>query len=123
MKTAGPPLDKVVVHNHLIGGGFGRRLEIDGIVRAVEIAKHVGGPVARVTRGRYPARYVPALFLDRISAGSMRKECLSPEPSLRRLDHRQMASSRIQQWSRSRHDRGRDQSDLCRLNLHVEYLR
>jgi CO/xanthine dehydrogenase Mo-binding subunit len=23
-KTAGPPLDKVVVHNHLIGGGFGR---------------------------------------------------------------------------------------------------
>jgi len=23
-------LDKVVVHNHLIGGGFGRRLEIDG---------------------------------------------------------------------------------------------
>jgi isoquinoline 1-oxidoreductase beta subunit len=25
-KTAGLPLDKVVVHNHLIGGGFGRRL-------------------------------------------------------------------------------------------------
>src|SRR5207247_39744 len=29
-KTAGLPLDKVVVHNHLIGGGFGRRLEADG---------------------------------------------------------------------------------------------
>ena len=28
-KTAGLPLDKVVVHNHLIGGGFGRRLETD----------------------------------------------------------------------------------------------
>src|SRR5262249_46454519 len=28
-KTAGLPLDKVVVHNHLIGGGFGRRLESD----------------------------------------------------------------------------------------------
>src|SRR5882672_8597753 len=44
-KTAGLPLDKVVVHNHLIGGGFGRRLEIDGVIRAVEIAKHVDGPV------------------------------------------------------------------------------
>ncbi len=32
-KTAGLPLDKVVVHNHLIGGGFGRRLESDGVVR------------------------------------------------------------------------------------------
>jgi isoquinoline 1-oxidoreductase beta subunit len=63
-KTAGLPLDKVVVHNHLIGGGFGRRLEIDGVIRAVQIAQHVDGPVKVVwTRGRYPARYVPALFL------------------------------------------------------------
>jgi isoquinoline 1-oxidoreductase subunit beta len=44
-KTAGLPLDKVAVHNHLIGGGFGRRLEVDGVIRAVEIAKHVDGPV------------------------------------------------------------------------------
>src|SRR6266851_3363268 len=44
-KTSGLPLDKVVVHNHLIGGGFGRRLEVDGVVRAVEIAKQVDGPV------------------------------------------------------------------------------
>src|SRR5712671_924376 len=29
-KIAGLPLDKVVVHNHLLGGGFGRRLESDG---------------------------------------------------------------------------------------------
>ena len=44
-KTAGLPLDKVVVHNHLIGGGFGRRLEVDGVIRAVEIARQVDGPV------------------------------------------------------------------------------
>src|SRR4029077_1774600 len=44
-KITGLPLDKVVVHNHLIGGGFGRRLEIDGVIRAVQIAKHVDGPV------------------------------------------------------------------------------
>ncbi len=30
-KVTALPLDKVVVHNHLIGGGFGRRLEIDGV--------------------------------------------------------------------------------------------
>jgi len=33
-KVTGLPLDKVVVHNHLIGGGFGRGLEGDGIARA-----------------------------------------------------------------------------------------
>src|SRR5262249_42489088 len=30
-KTANLPLDKVIVHNHLLGGGFGRRLEVDGV--------------------------------------------------------------------------------------------
>src|SRR5207244_1467266 len=47
-KTAGLPVDKVVVHNHLIGGGFGRRLEIDGVVRAVQVARQVDGPVKLV---------------------------------------------------------------------------
>jgi isoquinoline 1-oxidoreductase beta subunit len=37
--------DQVVVHNHLIGGGFGRRLEPDGVATAVRIARHVKGPV------------------------------------------------------------------------------
>ena len=36
---------KVQVHNHLIGGGFGRRLDVDGITQAVAIAKQVDGPV------------------------------------------------------------------------------
>src|SRR5260221_6808112 len=40
-KTTGLPLDKVVVHNHLIGGGLGRRLEIDGVTRGVQIAMHL----------------------------------------------------------------------------------
>src|SRR5262249_47099937 len=44
-KVTGLPLDKIVVHNHLIGGGFGRRLDTDGVERAVEIAKQVDGPV------------------------------------------------------------------------------
>ncbi len=36
---------KVTINNHLIGGGFGRRLEADGVVTAVRIAAHVEGPV------------------------------------------------------------------------------
>src|SRR6267142_671069 len=44
-QITGLPSEKVIVHNHLIGGGFGRRLEIDGVTRAVQIAMHVDGPV------------------------------------------------------------------------------
>lgn len=43
--TAGLPVDKVIVHNQLIGGGFGRRLEPDMAVKAVRVAQHVDGPV------------------------------------------------------------------------------
>jgi len=44
-KAAGVPIDKVTVHNHLLGGGFGRRLEADMIDSAVRIAKHVDAPI------------------------------------------------------------------------------
>jgi isoquinoline 1-oxidoreductase beta subunit len=44
-KAAGLPIEKVIVNNHLIGGGFGRRLEPDMVVAAVRIAKQVDGPV------------------------------------------------------------------------------
>ena len=36
---------QIQLHNQLIGGGFGRRLEVDGIVIAARIARHVQGPV------------------------------------------------------------------------------
>ena len=69
-KTTGLPLDKVVVHNHLIGGGFGRRLEIDGVTRAVQIAMHVDGPVKVVwTREDIQHDMSRPYFLDRMSAG------------------------------------------------------
>ncbi len=44
-KAAGLPVDKVIVNNHLLGGGFGRKLEPDMVVSAVRIAKQVEGPV------------------------------------------------------------------------------
>jgi isoquinoline 1-oxidoreductase subunit beta len=44
-KAAGLPLEKVKANNHLLGGGFGRRLEADMVAAAVRIGKHVDGPV------------------------------------------------------------------------------
>lgn len=44
-KEVGLPLDKVRIHNHLIGGGFGRRLEFDGIVLATKVAKQMNAPL------------------------------------------------------------------------------
>jgi isoquinoline 1-oxidoreductase beta subunit len=44
-KAAGLPVEKVTVYQHLLGGGFGRKLEPDMVVSAVRIAKHVDGPV------------------------------------------------------------------------------
>src|SRR3954468_6762993 len=70
-KTLGLPLDNVVVHNHLLGGGFGRRLEEDGVIRAVQIARHVDGPVKIVWTREEDIRhdmYRPYWF-DRLSAG------------------------------------------------------
>jgi isoquinoline 1-oxidoreductase beta subunit len=69
--TLGLPLEKVVVHNHLIGGGFGRRLDVDGVVRAVQIAQRVDGPVKVVWTREEDIQhdmYRPYWF-DRISAG------------------------------------------------------
>ena len=36
---------QIILHNQLIGGGFGRRLEVDGVVLAARVARHVQGPV------------------------------------------------------------------------------
>ena len=44
-KVAGLPPEKVRVHNHYLGGGFGRRLEVDFISQAVAFAKQVKQPV------------------------------------------------------------------------------
>lgn len=71
VKVTGLPAQKVIVHNHLLGGGFGRRLEVDGVTRAVQIAKHVDGPVKVVWSREEDIQhdmYRP-YFYDRIGAG------------------------------------------------------
>ncbi len=44
-KLTGLPIEKIAVHNFYIGGGFGRRLEVDYVMQAVQFAKQIKGPV------------------------------------------------------------------------------
>ncbi|GGC20344.1 xanthine dehydrogenase family protein molybdopterin-binding subunit [Pseudoduganella buxea] len=43
-KLTGLPLEKVKVHNFYLGGGFGRRLEVDYVTQAVAFAKLLAKP-------------------------------------------------------------------------------
>jgi isoquinoline 1-oxidoreductase beta subunit len=70
-EVTGLPLEKVQVHNHLLGGGFGRRLEVDGVTQAVRIAKQVDGPVKVVWTREEDIQhdaYRP-YYYDRLAAG------------------------------------------------------
>ena len=62
---------QIKINNQLIGGGFGRRLEVDGIVLAARIARHVDSPVKVLWTREQDVqhdRYRP-YYVDRISAG------------------------------------------------------
>ncbi|HWP34098.1 MAG TPA: xanthine dehydrogenase family protein molybdopterin-binding subunit [Thermodesulfobacteriota bacterium] len=45
MRLTGLPREKVRVHTTMLGGGFGRRGEVDFVTEAVELSKAVGAPV------------------------------------------------------------------------------
>jgi CO/xanthine dehydrogenase Mo-binding subunit len=71
MKVTGLRREQVRIHNHLLGGGFGRRLEFDGTVRAVQIARLVKGPVQVIWTREEDIQhdmYRP-YYYDRLSAG------------------------------------------------------
>jgi isoquinoline 1-oxidoreductase subunit beta len=71
MKVTALKREQVRIHNRLLGGGFGRRLEYDGTVRAVQIAQQVNGPVQVIWTREEDIQhdvYRPHYY-DRISAG------------------------------------------------------
>src|SRR6476660_8607470 len=70
-QLTGLPKDAVKIHNHLLGGGCGRRLDVDGSVLAVKIAQQVDGPVKVVWSREEDIQhdmYRP-YYYDRLSAG------------------------------------------------------
>ncbi|MGH6825458.1 molybdopterin cofactor-binding domain-containing protein [Methyloceanibacter sp.] len=126
-KVTGLPLDKVQVHNHLIGGGFGRRLEIDGVIRAVEIAKQVDGPVKVIWTREEDIQhdmYRP-YFYDRLAAG------LDAQGMPVAWSHRFAGSSILARWAPPVFKDGLDfdtidgaaQPPYALPNIKVDYIR
>ncbi|MDP9896053.1 CO/xanthine dehydrogenase Mo-binding subunit [Variovorax boronicumulans] len=92
--VTGLPVEKVTVHNHLLGGGFGRRLEVDSVTRAVQIAQKVDGPVKVIWTREEDTQhdmYRP-YFYDRVSAG------LDAEGKPVAWSHRITGSSILKRW-------------------------
>jgi isoquinoline 1-oxidoreductase beta subunit len=125
-KLTGLPLGKVIVHNHLIGGGFGRRLEVDGIARAVRIAQKIDGPVKIVwTREEdiRQAMYRPVYF-DRLAA-------MLIEGKVTAWSHRIVGSSILARFAPPAFVKGLDADAVDGAidfpydvpNIHVEYVR
>jgi isoquinoline 1-oxidoreductase subunit beta len=126
-KAADLPLDKVVVHNHLIGGGFGRRLEADGAARAVQIAQHVDGPVKVVWTREEDIQhdmYRPYWF-DRLSAGLDAKGM--PVAWHNRFAGSSVASRWASAWFKNGLDPDSTEGAIDLVyalpNMHVEYVR
>ncbi|MGH8863860.1 MAG: molybdopterin cofactor-binding domain-containing protein [Burkholderiales bacterium] len=93
-QVTGLPPEKVRVHNHLLGGGFGRRLEVDFITQAVQIAKQVAGPVKVIWSREEDIQhgiYRP-YYYDRLAAG------LDGQGMPIAWSHRVTASSILARW-------------------------
>jgi isoquinoline 1-oxidoreductase beta subunit len=70
-RITGLPVEKVALHNHLIGGGFGRRLQADTIEQAVRFAKQVSYPLKIIWTREQDIRHdrFRPCYLDRLEAG------------------------------------------------------
>ena len=94
-EVTGLPLDKVKVHNQLLGGGFGRRLEVDYVTQAVRIARQVKGPVKVVWTREEDIQhdiYRP-YYYDRLAAA------LGPDGLPVAFTHRVTGASILARWA------------------------
>lgn len=124
--AAGVPIEKVTVHNHLLGGGFGRRLEPDMVTDAVRIARQVDAPVKVVWSREEDIQhdvYRPAWF-DRMSA-------TLKDGRIDGWKHIITGSSVLARWLPSAYVDGKDFDAWDSAvdmpydipNIHVEYVR
>jgi isoquinoline 1-oxidoreductase subunit beta len=125
-KAAGLPVDKVTVNNHLLGGGFGRKLEPDMVIAAVRIAKQVDGPVKVVWTREEDIQhdvYRP-VYRDTISASLV-------DGRIAGWKYKITGSSVIARWLPPAFQKGIDIDAIDSAvdipydipNIHVEYVR
>ncbi|RZJ57766.1 MAG: xanthine dehydrogenase family protein molybdopterin-binding subunit, partial [Acidovorax sp.] len=64
------PADKIRIHNHLLGGGFGRRLEADYVEQSVALARTVQDPVQFIWSREEDIQHdiLRPMYADRLSA-------------------------------------------------------
>src|SRR2546425_12343088 len=106
----------VVVHNHLLGGGFGRRLEHDYVTQAVRIARQVEGPVKIVWTREEDVQhdvYRP-YYYDRIAAG------LDAQGKPTAWTHRLVGPSILARWAPPAFRNGLD-GDALDGAVHLQY--
>jgi isoquinoline 1-oxidoreductase beta subunit len=126
-QLTGLPKEAVKIHNHLLGGGFGRRLEPDGTVLAVKIAQQVDGPVKVVWSREEDIQhdmYRP-YYYDRLSAG------LDAEGKPVAWTHRVSGSSVLARYAPPLFKNGLDpdavegaaEPPYAFPNIHVDYVR
>jgi isoquinoline 1-oxidoreductase beta subunit len=94
-RVTGLPQDKVTVHNQLMGGAFGRRLDIDSVEVAAAIAKQVPYPVKLVWTREEDLRhdYYRPYYYDRVAAG------LDADGKLVGRTHRVTGASIYARWA------------------------
>jgi isoquinoline 1-oxidoreductase beta subunit len=94
VEASGLPQEKVTVHNHFLGGGFGRRLEVDYVSQAVAIAKQLDFPVKVVWTREEDTQhdiYRP-YYYDRLAAA------LDDQGFPTAFSHRIVGSSIVARW-------------------------
>jgi isoquinoline 1-oxidoreductase beta subunit len=122
-------LDKsqVLVHNQFLGGGFGRRLEVDYVIQAVQFAKLIKGPVKFVWSREEDVRLdiMRTYYYNRLSAR------LAADGSLMAWQHRIIGTAVMARWLPSWFRHGVDPDAVLGAvdlvysipNLQVEYIR
>ncbi|MBW4091695.1 MAG: xanthine dehydrogenase family protein molybdopterin-binding subunit [Proteobacteria bacterium] len=94
-RVTGLPIEQVTVHNHMIGGGFGRRLECEYVGIAAALARQVPYPLkmiwTRETDIRHD-RYRP-YYYDRVAAG------LDEKGEIVGWTHKTTGSSVMARWA------------------------
>jgi isoquinoline 1-oxidoreductase subunit beta len=123
----GLPKEKVTIRNHLVGGGFGRRLEADGTARAVKIAQQVKGPVKVVWSREEDIQhdmYRP-YYYDRLSAGLDRNG--KPVAWTHRISGSSVCARYVPPFFQNGVDldavEGATEPPYALPNIHVDYVR
>lgn len=125
-QLTGLPEESVQVHNHLLGGGFGRRLETDFVGHAVEVAKQVDYPVKVIYSREEDTRHstLRPFHYNHLAAG------LDEQGRPIAWTHKVTGGSIIARWAPARFTNGIDGDavrDACGPygfpNLAVHYVR